>query len=210
VGASLRDLGQYASCSIQAVSNALGRLVRAGLIRRAGYENGTGRYDLSVGWTNMDIRHRGATYSEPEKGVEVVGKGPKVGVKSAGAGRVPGGMPVDLPGGNELWSETKHGLGRSAGAVFFWLSDDLIGVAELAERTGKCERTVKRALAKLGDKSLASGSAGGWVRGVMPVREVAELMEARKYAMLRHEHHERERLAWDDTKARAGKGTSVG
>jgi predicted transcriptional regulator len=198
VGASVRDLGQYASCSHQAVSNALGRLVDAGLIRRAGYENGTGRYDLSALASNIAIRHGGATYSESEKGVE------EVGVKSAGAG----GAPVDLPGGSELWSVGL--LGLSAGAVYQLLSDDPAGACDLAELSGKGRRTIERALNRLASCGLAERLVAGWVRGPADAAAVASVQGAPLAARLRHEHHERERLAWDDTKARAGKGTSVG
>jgi hypothetical protein len=196
VFASVRDLAAYAAAGIHGVHNSLDRLQAAGLIRRLGWQNGTLRYDVSPLVPNGNISHIPLPDALTPKGGEGGKDDVKVGVKSAGAG-----LAENLPGGNELWGAGL--LGRSAGAVYSHLGDDPVGAGELAERTGKHRHTVERALHRLVAVGLAERVVGGWARGPGDVAAVASTQGAPLHQRLRHERHERERLAWSDTKARA-------
>lgn len=194
VYASERDLAEYAAASRHGVRNALARLHAAGLIRRVMFSNGTALYDVSGAASFGTIGHRGVSDSS-------AGKDEKVGVAEHGARAGGARAPVMLPGGSELWSMAL--LGRSAGAVYGLLGDAAAGAGELAERSGKGRRTVERALDRLRSCGLAERSAAGWVRGAEDPAVVAIAGGAPAAARMRHERHERERLAWSYRKWRA-------
>lgn len=191
-----RDLAEYAAASHKGTQNALQRLRDAGIVRRMGFVNGTSSWDVAPARAKVAIGH---TPGEDSGSRDVeTGKAPVVcmlDVATVGAQ-----LPA-VSSAQEVWSQSM--LGRSAGAVYRLLGDRPANVDDLAASCGKSKWTVKRALQRLFSEGLADQEAGGWIRGrVMTLKAYVEVKDVHVLALRRRAQHERERLAWEDTKAR--------
>ncbi|NLF00949.1 MAG: hypothetical protein GX601_08215 [Anaerolineales bacterium] len=179
VAAAARDLAQHAAASVGGVCNALRRLRRAGLVAameawRDDHEDRARatQYDVS-GLLSMDKLEHMSPVQSPVTYVQVCPQ----------EGHAP-----------DLWSP--GGLGRSAGLVYRLLGDEAADTSTLAQATGKCERTVRRALARLAAHDLAARVEGGWVRGPVDVADVAVAFECERKAAERRSRHARQRDAF--------------
>jgi hypothetical protein len=123
--------------------------------------------------------------------------------------------PTDKPGGTKpMYSERGSDtgalagvvwarVGRSAGLAWTHLGDEPLDVGALAEMTGKCKRTVKSALGRLGAWDLVEPVEGGWVRSARSLQDVADEIDAAGRAKRRHHDHVLQREAWQEWHDRA-------
>lgn len=116
----------------------------------------------------------------------------------------------------ELWRP--GALGRTFGMIYAHLSDNPLSIAELAKRTGKNKRTVKRSLqgytwrdrdgiARRSDGmkhyDLAVEHSNGWVRGAADLGQLAVQFEADSSAEQRRRKHDDERIIQAEARFRA-------
>jgi DNA-binding transcriptional ArsR family regulator len=165
VGASERDLAEYAAASQAGIHHALESLTRRKIIERGKLRRS---FDEANGWRISPLRN----VSSQVMIYDCFLRG-------------------DVPYLAELWSPTK--LGRTAGTVYCLLADIPVSVGRLARRTGKVWGTVRAALKKLGEFDLAIKLEGGWIRGDGNLGEIAKKFETSKASLHRRSYHKRQR-----------------
>jgi DNA-binding MarR family transcriptional regulator len=165
VGASERDLAEYAAASQAGVHHALERLVKRQIIQRQ-----TPRQSLDE--ANSWIVNPLGNVSSQVMIYDNFSRG-------------------DIPDLAELWSPTK--LGRTAGTVYSLLAELPVSIGQLAHHTGKAWSTLKSALKKLEGVDLAIKQETGWIRGGGNLGEIARKFESSKAASYRRSYHKRQR-----------------
>jgi len=172
VGASERDLAEYASASQPGIHKALIALSKEGVIKKLSADRFTGH---ATQWQinpveNISSQVMTCDDFSPYLAYEI----------------------------SEIWAQPK--LGRSAGTVYSLLGAEPISIRQLAQRTGKVRSTVHAALEnKLATSGLAIKRADGWVRGTARLVDLAELYETKEAADKRRSYHKNRRksfLAW--------------
>jgi bifunctional DNA primase/polymerase-like protein len=165
VGASERDLAEYAAASQPGIHHALENLVKRGIIQKQSFVR---NLDEANNWKVSPLRDVSSQVMIYDSFLR-----------------------EDIPDLAELWSPTK--LGRSAGTVYLLLGELPVSVGRLARGTGKAWGTVKAALKRLEEVNLAIKLEHGWLRGSGNLREIAKKFETSKSAIRRHSYHKRQR-----------------
>ncbi len=183
VQASLRHLAEHAACGRSTVSRALKRLRSQGHTQLVDIApNDAHVYQINVSDAHKwDNSHSGGGVSGDEAFVR---------------------------GEAELWARER--LGQVAAQVLGVLGRQGRGVRELGELTGRSRGAVSAALRQLRAWDLADTQHGGrwpvWVRGSGGLELPAEDLNCELHAARRRDQHERERLAYQERKARAQGG----
>lgn len=217
---SLRDLAQHAACSVMGARNALNRLHEHGLIHKvAPWKWESERNDAkATTWEVIQKRGQTCTVDTLYTVLSVAtmrALWQEFGADELGAAVVERVVTKSIP---ELWrARQAGGLGRSAGAVYGWLSGTPRKGVELERLTGKGKRTVSRALRGwnrtdgsrawgLQNYGLAERVNGGWVRGPADIAEVAQEFDASGAARKRRAKHKDQRDRWREKVERVRSG----
>lgn len=190
--AAQRDIAQHAAAGRRGVHNAIGRLIQNGLIRKVHNRRAANHA------TSYQIQ---AYMPQPFTGEN---SAPYTGLS------VTYGARITHSNLGELWK--RDALGRSAGAVYAHLTTEApLTVNELARRTGKTRKTVRRALHRLAEYELAApqgtarngNGAAGWLLGRADVGDVADEFDCDVDAERRRWRHELEREAFQEALMRS-------
>lgn len=165
VGASERDLSQYAAASQPGVHHALQSLAKREIIRKQSHRRNLDEANCWIVSPLRDLSSQVMIYDSSLRG--------------------------DIPDLAELWAPTK--LGRTAGIIYQLLAEIPASVGSLKRRTGKAWGTVKAALTKLEAFDLAIHREKGWIHGDGSLPEIAQKFEVNKAASSRRSYHNRQR-----------------
>jgi hypothetical protein len=181
VGASERDLAEYAAASQPGVHHALQRLANREIITKQSHRRSLDEANRWIVSPLRDVSSQVMIYDTFLRG--------------------------DVPDLAELWSPAR--LGRTAGTLYGLLGEFPVSVGCLARGTGKAWGTVKAALKKLEAVDLTIKLEKGWIRGKGSLPEVAKKFEASKAGFSRRSYHERQRELFKELLAKREKGRKL-